>query len=279
MSSSPRARHYLMCPPQHFDVVYAINPWMDVAAPVDRDLALAQWWTLVGTYRDLGHRVDILDADPALPDMVFAANGATVVDGRVLVARFATPQRAPEAAHHLRWHSRHAGELGWRQVAPATAVNEAEGDFVVLDDVVLAGHGFRTDVRAHAELAATVRRPVVGLRLVDPRFYHLDTALAVLDDASGQGQVVWYPPAFDTESQQVVQRMFPEALVADETDALVFGLNLVSDGTSVVVPVQAEKLTAQLAERGWVPVPVDLSELRKGGGGPKCCTQELRPPR
>lgn len=29
MRRSARPRHYLMCPPTHFDVVYSINPWMD----------------------------------------------------------------------------------------------------------------------------------------------------------------------------------------------------------------------------------------------------------
>jgi hypothetical protein len=38
-------RRYLMCPPQHFDVSYAINPWMDVTRGADRELAaLADRW-------------------------------------------------------------------------------------------------------------------------------------------------------------------------------------------------------------------------------------------
>lgn len=269
-------RHYLMCPPEHFDVAYAINPWMDVHAAVDRDLALRQWQELVDVYRSLGHRVDLLPPQPGLPDMVFAANGATVVGGRVLGARFATVQRAPEAAHHLAWHRENGARLGWTQVQAPAWVNEAEGDYAVLGDVVLAGHGFRTEPRAHTELQAAVGRPVVSLRLVDERFYHLDTALGVLDDRPGHGQVAWFPPAFDAPSQEVVRRLFPEAVEADETDAVVLGLNVVSDGVHVVLPAQAEKLAAQLAERGLVPMPVDLSELLKGGGSVKCCTQELR---
>ena len=64
-------------------------------------------------------------------------------------------------------------------------VNEGEGDLLVAgppdDRVLLAGTGFRTDPRAHAEAAAVLGCPVLPLELVDPRFYHLDTALAVLD--------------------------------------------------------------------------------------------------
>ncbi|GAB2690824.1 dimethylargininase [Thalassiella azotivora] len=272
-------RHYLMCAPQHFDVLYEINPWMTAGTRVDHDLALTQWQTLVDTYRGLGHRVDLLEPQPGLPDMVYAANGSTVVGGRVLGARFANAERTAEAAHHVAWHRAHAAELGWESVTEAEHVNEAEGDFAVLGDVVLAGYGFRTDPRGHAELADTVGVPVVGLRLVDPRYYHLDVALAVLDDTPGAGNIAWYPPAFSAGSQAILRRMFPDAVVASDTDAEVMGLNLVSDGEHVVIPQRAEKLAAQVAERGYVPVPVDLSELLKGGGSVKCCTQELRPAR
>ena len=61
-------------------------------------------------------------------------------------------------------------------------VNEGEGDLLVVGPtLILAGNGFRTDPRAHAEAAGVLGRAVVPLELVDPRFYHLDTALAVLD--------------------------------------------------------------------------------------------------
>ena len=97
-------RRYLMCPPVHFRVSYSINPWMDPGKPVDIDLAVAQWEELRDRYRALGHTVEELEPDPDLPDMVFAANGATMVDGRVLGARFAHPERAAEADRHLAWH-------------------------------------------------------------------------------------------------------------------------------------------------------------------------------
>ncbi|MET9970154.1 amidinotransferase, partial [Streptomyces sp. NPDC006356] len=64
--------------------------------------------------------------------------------------------------------------------------------------------------------------------------------------------------------------------LATRDDASAFGLNSVSDGRHVFIAPQAEALAARLDERGYVPVPVDLSEFRKAGGGIKCCTQEIR---
>ncbi|MDN5914730.1 MAG: amidinotransferase [Pseudonocardia sp.] len=257
-----------MCRPEHFAVEYSINPWMHPDVGVDRDLAIRQWEELRATYVSLGHRVELLDPVPGLPDMVYTANGATVVDGTVLGARFRHAERAAEAAAHRDWFS----GAGFERVVEPRFVNEGEGDLLVVGDVVLAGTGFRTDPRAHAEAAAVLGRPVLPLELVDPRYYHLDTALAVLDDTT----IAWLPEAFTPASRQVLRSRFPDAIVADPTDAAVLGLNAVSDGRHVVLPAQATGLAATLAGRGFTPVPVDLSELLKGGGGPKCATLEIR---
>ena len=260
-------RHFLMTTPTHFDVTYVINPWMDPGRPVDSTLAGAQWSALRELYLALGHRVEVVDGEPGLPDMVFSANAATVVDGTAYGARFRTPQRAPEAAHVARWFA----ERGVHVSAP-TAVNEAEGDFVWTGQVLLAGTGFRTDPGAHGEAQEVLGVPVVSLHLVDPRYYHLDTCLAVLDHET----VAYYPPAFSPGSQKVLARLFPDAVLADAADAACLGLNAVSDGRNVVLAQEATRLAELLARRGFVPHLMDVSELRKAGGGPKCVTMELR---
>ncbi len=261
-------RRYLMCRPEHFEVSYAINPWMDVSRGVDRELALRQWETLRRTYLDLGHEVELIDPEPGLPDMVFAANGGLVIEGHALGARFTHDERVPEGPAYLR----RLETLGLKDVSAPVAVNEGEGDFLVVGDLVLAGTGFRTDPRAHAEVQELFGIPVVSLQLVDPRFYHLDTALAVLDDSN----VAYLPEAFSPGSLAVLRRLFPDAVLASEADALVLGLNAVSDGRHVVLPEQASGLAEQLRARGYEPLAVDLSELLKAGGSVKCCTMELR---
>lgn len=264
----PTTRRYLMCPPRHFAVQYSINPWMNPDAVVDRDRALAQWNELKRTYQRLGHRVEVIEPEQGLPDMVFAANSGTVIDGVVLGARFRAEQRAPEAEHYRRWFTEH----GYRRVVMPAEINEAEGDFVWTSSVLLAGTGFRTEPAAHIEASEALGVPVVGLRLVDPSYYHLDTALFVLDD----DRVCYYPDAFSAGSRAVLRRMFPNAVLADAEDAGCFGLNAISDGYNVVLPAEATGLGGRLAEAGYQPGYVDISELRKAGGGPKCCTMELR---
>lgn len=273
LRTAPRAstpRRYLMCPPAYFRVTYSINPWMDPGKPVDLPLALTQWEDLRDRYRALGHTVEELTPRPDLPDMVYAANGATVVDGRVLGARFAHPERWAEAGVHLEWFRTH----GYAEVREPEHINEGEGDFAVTASWLLAGRGFRSSPLSHPEAQEFFGRPVIGLDLVDPRYYHLDTALSVLDGS--EDDVMYYPGAFSPGSRAVLRRLFPEALIATEEDAAALGLNAVCDGRHVLLPQAAVGLFEPLRERGYEPVGMDLGELLKGGGSVKCCTQELR---
>lgn len=262
----------LMCPPAHFNVVYDINPWMGetLRSPnaVDRARAERQWETLVERYRSLGHIVEMIEPERGLPDMVFAANAATVIGGKVLTARYRYQERQGEEPCYRDWFERH----GFTDMRIARQINEGEGDLLFVNNMLLAGYGFRTALRAHAEARRFFDVPVVSLRMVDPHYYHLDTALAVI----GDDNIAWYPPAFAPESRAALAQLFPRAIIADPADAAVLGLNLWCDGYHIVMPAGAEGLARQLRDRGFDPIPVDLSELRKAGGSVKCCTLELR---
>jgi arginine dihydrolase len=263
---TPSIRHYAMTPPTFFAVEYAINPWMDTSTTVDTHVAMNQWESLRQIYKELGHTVELVEPVAGLPDMVYAANGGLVVDGKAVVARFAYPQRAGESAAYAEWMSRH----GFRSVE-TRYVNEGQGDLLVVGSIVLAGYGFRTDRRAHDEIAAAVEMPLVSLELIDPRFYHLDTALAVLDDTT----IAYFPQAFSDESRARLLELFPDAIEVAASDAEVLGLNAVSDGLHVVHPAAASGFAGQLADAGFISIGVDLSELLKGGGSIKCCTLEV----
>ncbi len=263
------SRHYLMCAPVHFDVTEKSNPWMQPDHVVDRERAVSQWRTLVDVYERLGHRVSFLDPVPGLPDMVFTANGAVVVGGLAFVARFHSATRKPESAAHKRWLE----STGTYTVTMSEGVGEGEGDFLFTGRHVLAGTGFRTEHATHLEAQEFLGHPVISLRLVDACFYHLDTALLPLDADT----VAYYPGAFSAGSRRLLERLYPDALLATAEDAGHFGLNAISDGHHVVIPSDCTHFADRLLDRGYEPIPVDLSEFRASGGGPKCCTLELRP--
>lgn len=269
-------RTYLMCRPEHFTVSYTINPWMEPANPTDTAKAVAQWQTLYDTYVALGHEVHLIDPIAGLPDMVYTANGGFVIDGVAYGAKFRFAERGPEAPAFMEWFR----DNGFDVVDPIE-VNEGEGDFLLVGGTILAGTGFRSTGDSHRELADVFGKEVVSLNLVDPRFYHLDTAISVLDPVEGPGgvekaNIAYLPGAFDEPSRRILEERYPDAILVGDEDGAVFGLNSASDGRNVLISPRATGFEAQLRERGYNPVLVDLSELLLGGGGIKCCTLELR---
>ena len=164
-SRVPRPRRFLVCEPSHFAVQYAINPWMHEGTQVDVDLAHGQWAELIRAYRDHGHVVDSVEPVAGLPDMVFAANSALVVAGRVFGSLFHAPQRRPESTAYETWF-KNAGF----DVHRPESVCEGEGDLVPVGlpqalgsaraggtPIVLAGTGFRTTWNAHHEVQELLR--------------------------------------------------------------------------------------------------------------------------
>ena len=260
-------RTVLMCRPDFFTVVYRINPWMDPQLPTDTALAVRQWEVLYQTYLDLGFDVHLIDPIDGLPDMVYAANGGFVIDNIAYGASFTYPERQPEGPAYMDWFASNGFD-----VRVPVEVNEGEGDFLLVGDRILAGTGFRSASNSHQEIADIYRREVVSLNLINPSFYHLDTAVAVLDDEN----IAYLPSAFDAPSLAKLNDLFPDAVLVTEEDAAVLGLNSFSDGYNVVIASRAKDFERQLRERGYNPIGVDLSELLLGGGGVKCCTLELR---
>jgi N-dimethylarginine dimethylaminohydrolase len=271
-------RRYLMCRPEHFTVSYTINPWMVPANPTDTAVALRQWQDLHDAYVALGHEIELIDPIEGLPDMVYTANGGFVVDGVAYGPKFRFQERAGEAVPFIEWFR----AAGFDTREPVE-VNEGEGDFLLVGDVILAGTGFRSTGDSHREIGEVFGREVISLTLTDPRFYHLDTALAVLDPVEGlenggpeHANIAYLPSAFDERSQAILAERYPDAIHVSDEDGSVFGLNSASDGYNVIISPRAKGFEKQLRGRGYNPVLVDLSELLLGGGGIKCCTLELR---
>ena len=266
-SSKATKPSVLMCRPEYFTVSYRINPWMHPEDPTDTSLALTQWNVLYETYQNLGFDVQLIEGLPGLPDMVYAANGGFVVDGIAYGAKFHYPERGPEGPAYMDWFREHGFD-----VREPVETNEGEGDFLLVGDTILAASGFRSDTGSHQEIAAIYGREVVSLQLINPSYYHLDTALAVIDPTT----IAYLPSAFDEPSLAILRERYPDAIIATEEDASILGLNSFSDGHNVVIAERASTFARDLADRGYNPIGVDLSELLLGGGGVKCCTLELR---
>jgi ornithine--oxo-acid transaminase len=261
-------RRYLMCPPAHFDVSYAINPWMDLAIPVDRERAQRQWDDLVATFRAAGAEIEVLDPQPGLPDLVFTAN-LGIVDGATFVpARMRHPERRPETAHAERWFREHGFAI---RSLGEDVVQEGAGDALPFGDTLVAGHRARSSASAYVDLARIVDGAILPVELGDPRFYHVDIVFCPLDARTA----LYAPTALDEDSARLVAKLVPDAIALTQDEADAFCANSVVIGRTVVMPACPPRLERELRARGFEPVVVDVSEFLKAGGGPRCLTLAL----
>lgn len=258
-------KRVLMCRPEFFEISYSINAWMDINNPVDKAKAQEQWQTLVDVYKSLEIEVDTIDPIKGLPDMVFATDNGLAIGNKVVLGRFLYTERQGETNYYKHWLESH----GYETLLPSTVFEG--GDDRVIGDTVFIGYGFRTARGSHGEIAKFLGKNVVSLHLIDKRFYHLDTAFCPIDNDTA----MYFPAAFDEPSQQLIKQHFPILIEASEQDALAFGLNAISDGHNVVISSHATDLIQNLKTRNYNPIPVDISEFQKSGGGIKCLTMEL----
>ncbi len=263
------SKQILMCAPKFFDIEYEINPWMDKGNQVDQKLAGKQWQELYHTYTEkLGWDVELIEPVKNLPDMVFTANGALVINGKVALPTFRAPDRQPETAHFKKWFE----SKGYTEFLQPKYDFEGEGDALVWNNVVFAGYPWRSDVAAHAELAEFFGKKIIDVQLTSGHFYHLDTALTIVDNET----VALYPPLFTPESLKKIKETVPHVIEASKADAYAYGLNAMSDGHNIVLSDRATGLIETYKKRGMQVYPVPISEYQKSGGGVKCLTLELR---
>jgi N-dimethylarginine dimethylaminohydrolase len=247
---------FLMCPPDHYEIRYVINPWMKLSRQSDPEKTNVQWKRLFDILSSLNCRIDLVKPAPELPDMVFTANAGLPVGKKVFLSRFRHEEREPEATHFREWFERN--------------------DFEVIEfppDVFFEGSGdaLRSDIRAHTFISETLGIQVLSLELVEKHFYHLDTCFAPLSTES----VLYYPPAFDRYGQKVIEENIPDPVPVPEKEARRFVCNAVVTGKDVVIHEHCPETGLLLADRGFRVHEINLSEFIKAGGSAKCLTLEI----
>jgi N-dimethylarginine dimethylaminohydrolase len=257
-----------MCPPEHFGVLYEINPWMHREVSVDRDLSRAQWEQLVANLRHAGAEVVTIEPQSHVPDLVFTAN-AGVVSGELFVpAHFRHPERQPETEVFATWFA----EQGWSVARlPADLGHEGAGDALPFNGSLLCGYRTRSDAAAGPELSRMVHAPVRTVELIDERLYHIDLTFCPLDDR----HALCAPAGWDRYGRKVVESVVPEPLWLEDEEALSFCANSVVVGRTVVMPVVPVRVGRQLEAWGFTVAESAVGEFLKAGGGCRCLTLAL----
>ncbi len=263
-------KHFLMCEPKFFDVCYVINPWMEGnLGKVNKVLARNQWQILYDIVVGLAS-VSLIEPVAGLPDMVFTANAGLVHKHEVIVSSFRHAERQPEAKHFEKFFS----SQGYRvQHLQKETIFEGAGD--ALFDTrgrLWVGSGIRSDPHALDEIVTVLEVEVCGLELIDPHWYHLDTAFCPLP----QGQAIAYAKAFSEKSVAALNAAFgANMLWVSEPDARNFACNAISIGQRVIMHKASAELKSALAQRGLEVIEAGVSEFLKSGGACKCLTLEI----
>jgi N-dimethylarginine dimethylaminohydrolase len=273
---------FLMTDPKWFDVSYEINPWMrpgvwSADAAGHAGAARSAFASLVRALKGAGAAVEVIDGARGLPDMVFTANAAVVLDGRVLVGRFRPTERRGEEAQYLAAFRalKDRGLLDEVAQIPSAAFQEGAGDAIwdTSRGRFWTGYGQRSDRAASDAIADFFGRDVVPLELASPRFYHLDTCFCPL---SG-GEVIYYPPAFTRAALAAIRGRIPAQQLIEASDeaAAALCVNAVSIGDTVVMGKAPRALRRALEDRGYRVSEVDLSPFILSGGAAFCLTLRL----
>ncbi|MDY7546255.1 arginine deiminase-related protein [Glaciimonas sp. CA11.2] len=266
---------YLMCAPDYFEVAYVINPWMaGNIAHADHDVASLQWEQLVSEIASVAI-VQQIPAKAGVPDLVFTANGGVVRGNKVVLSRFRHVERQAEESHFEHWFAAHGFEV--LKLASHLPF-EGAGDALLdrHDDLLWFGHGHRSDVACAEPLSQLLDVEVQPLRLVDARYYHLDTCFCPLEG----GEVMYFPDAFDAASQIAIAARVPphRRLIVSADDALHFACNSVNCGQHIFLNCASVALVNVLTEHGYIVHQTPLTEFLKAGGAAKCLTLKLNEP-
>ena len=265
----------LMCPPDHYDVDYVINPWMEGNIhKSSRDRAVEQWQKLHQVLKDVAV-VDLVAPAKGWPDMVFTANAGLVLGTNVVLSRFFHKERQGEEPYFKSWFEENGFTV---YELPKDLPFEGAGDALFDREGrwLWAGYGFRSELDSHPYIAKWLDTEVVSLRLIDERFYHLDTCFCPLTG----GYLLYYPPAFDSYSNRVIEMRIPEEkrIIVEEPDAVCFACNAVNVGSTIVMNQISDGLKNKLTKAGFHVTETPLSEFLKAGGAAKCLTLRVTEP-
>jgi N-dimethylarginine dimethylaminohydrolase len=249
-------------------VDYAINPWMN--GVVDEQIAFQEWLALEDAILQTGADVAVIDSHPDLPDMVFAANAGCIKSRVIVISNFKHVERRPEADEYARWFSAN-GFVVHR--LPRNIRFEGCGDCEFIDNVLVGGYGFRSDMIALEMVAGLLGAvDVVPMRLVDPRFYHFDTCFLYL--GGPDRLAIYYPGAFDPLDIPVLEEQCTLIPITEE-DAVQFVCNSIVIGSTVIMPKNDAEVTKKIIATGFSVMQVAAGEFMKAGGSLRCLSLDL----
>lgn len=254
-----------------FQVAWEINPHMRIGA-VNSSLAIEQHENFLAAMRDAGAKLIEVPFLHGIFDSVFAKDNVVVISEndelKGILARPSTDQRKPEQ------------ELRKVQLECLGVKVECEsgehlegGDIILLPsrEKIFFGYGQRSAFKAIADLRNFLDYEVVPLELVDPYFFHLDTALNFVE-VNGKTIAFAYPKAFSELAWDYLCHDPDISCVVEVSrdEAQLFGLNWVEVGNKVILGSDVPNISRLLRSLGKNVIVSQLDQFQLAGGSAAC---------
>lgn len=258
----------LMCPPTEYRIAWEINPWMKKSHQPNRERAWRQWHRVFELYQKLALRIHLIQPVAGLSDFIFTANAGWGRKGTFILSNFRYTERRKEQPYFKTWLQQH----GFRTLRlPKNIFFEGQGDLITTKEAYLLGWGIRSSLEAAQEIKKRLglQKQIVPLRLINPKFYHLDTCLMYIQPIN---TILYYPPAFHKKSLAQIQKLEVNTIEVTKKEAEAFICNGIYYRDSVILPVMSNRIEKRLRKLGLEVLFSDVSEFRKSGAGLRCLT-------
>lgn len=256
-----------MCKPTHFSIDYVINPWMKVGS-VDKKRANFQWTNLLKTITNQNIKVDVIEQQVGLPDMVFTADQAVIKDKNLVLSSFHFQQRRGETKHYQTYFEKKNFNIF---TLPKNYFFEGSGECIWYGSTLFVGTGFRNSPNICKFLTKFLKVDVICLNLVNPKFYHLDTCFFVLN----KEVAFYYPPAFSKKSENILKSKIKTLIPITHKEASNFAANSLVTDHHVITQKGNEEFKKEIENMGYKVIETNVSEFMKSGGGIHCLVQTL----
>ncbi len=226
--------------------------------PVDVTLASTQHAAYADALGTSGWAIEPVPTAEECPDSVFIEDTVVVCEDLAVLARPGAPARRAEVAGVARM----VESLGLRSARIEEPGTLDGGDVLQAGHAVYVGRGGRTNgegIRQLRALLAPLGRTVIAVPL--GRVLHLKSAVTALPDGT-----------FLLLHQLVPAGLFPAVRPVEEES----GCHVVPlGGDRVLIAASAPRTAAFLADIGFIPVVVDISEFEKLEGCVTCLSVPL----
>lgn len=268
-----KLKKVLLCQPDYLKILQPINVIQEKHSVnnIDTELACKEHQQFIKALEDEGVEVILGKNHERYPYEVNTRDLGVTTPKGIVFGRFFSP---------LRWGEHRLIEQTFQEEDIYIYDKHTEGtfeggDFMYIDENTVAiGIGIRTDLVGVRQLENTLSDLGIEVIPVDfpEEYLHLDMIMNVI----GEKTAVLCEEALPTHIVDTLKEKGFTLINVSKEDVFLHKCNLLSIGDNTIISHnQAEDINEQLQQLGFRVIQLNLKEVLKSGGGPRCMSFPL----